>query len=242
MYQISHRRPFSCHVLVRLTRVACYFAGRVGLRPHINSFRNLFLEKLCRSLNSTLVWHTVNINRSAFLFPFCSRSSLPDQKSSQMALSYVYAISRRNPPDSRMLMSSIRLAQRHMPNRFVFGFQHVEKYMYLVSAHICRSTSQSDHSKKIPIFSEHLPPLSNPNSLQRDLQETPKMHSKTLLTVFALATAVAAIPVPNSGSTESLGQEISDVFGSPFGNGTKPWGPTFQSLQDSYSPSNRVVF
>ncbi|KAE9368305.1 hypothetical protein N431DRAFT_443757 [Stipitochalara longipes BDJ] len=46
------------------------------------------------------------------------------------------------------------------------------------------------------------------------------MHSKTLLTVFALATAVAAIPVPNdiwgsSPSTESL----SDILGSPFGNG-----------------------
>jgi hypothetical protein len=150
--------------------------------------------------------------------------------------SYVYAISRRNPPDSRMLMSSIRLAQRHMPNRFVFGFQHVEKYMYLVSAHICRSTSQSDHSKKIPIFSEHLPPLSNPNYLQRDLQETPKMHSKTLLTVFALATAVAAIPVPNSGSTESLGQEISDVFGSPFGNGTKPWAQPSRAFKTATVP------
>jgi hypothetical protein len=50
------------------------------------------------------------------------------------------------------------------------------------------------------------------------------MHSKTFLAVFALATAVAAAPVLNDilGSnppTDSLSQDISNVLGSPFGNG-----------------------
>jgi hypothetical protein len=52
------------------------------------------------------------------------------------------------------------------------------------------------------------------------------MHSKTFLAVFALATSVIAAPLPNDiwgaePSQKSGLQEISDILGSPFGNGNK---------------------
>jgi hypothetical protein len=52
------------------------------------------------------------------------------------------------------------------------------------------------------------------------------MHSKTFLAVFALATAVVAAPVPDSGDiwgaspkTESPTEIIEGLMGSPFGTG-----------------------
>ena len=46
------------------------------------------------------------------------------------------------------------------------------------------------------------------------------MHSKNFYAVFALATAVIAVPVPNDdkASTDVM-QSIENLLGSPFGNG-----------------------